>query len=48
MAVPNSLILTMGAGDVYKIAELLLEDDERCRPVSRLKKFPKLVKVILT
>ena len=32
MAVPNSLILTMGAGDVYKIAELLLEDDERVAP----------------
>lgn len=28
-AVPNSLILTMGAGDVYKTAELLLEEDER-------------------
>ena len=26
------MILTMGAGDVYKTAELLLEEDERVAP----------------
>ena len=27
----NTLILTMGAGDVYKIADLILEGDKRCQ-----------------